>query len=108
MRVLAINFGDETCASSYYRVWQFQRPLRELGIELEPVAARDFLEHTSETGSKWRLEEYHAVIVQKRLFSVATVRFIRKKAKRLIYDLDDALWAPHGKEHSWIARWRTD
>jgi glycosyltransferase involved in cell wall biosynthesis len=100
MRVLAINFGDETCASSHFRVWQFQRPLRELGIELEGVAARDFSRQA-------RLENYDVVLVQKKLFGAGTVQQIRRRSKRLIYDLDDAIWAAHGRKHHALTRFRT-
>ena len=71
MRVLAINFGDETCASSYYRVWQYQQPLAALGIELDGIAARDFSNALN------------------------------------LYDLDDALWAPQGRKHHLLTRYRT-
>jgi hypothetical protein len=101
MRVLAINFGDEKCASSYYRVWQFREPLREAGIGLEGVAARDF-------SRAHALGEYDVVLVQKKLFAVSTTRGIRRKSKRLIYDLDDALWAPQSRRHHLITRFRTN
>ena len=100
MRVLAINFGDETCASSYYRVWQYQRPLRLMGIELDAMAARDF-------PAGKRLEDYDVVLIQKKLFSSGAVRSIRRSSKRLIYDLDDALWAPQGRKHHLLTRYRT-
>ena len=94
MRVLALTFGNAAQASSYYRIYQYIGPLREAGIELTTVPADSF--------SEWsRLAEYDAVIVQKKLFSLGKVRLLRQRAKALVYDVDDAIWHPHGRRHSW-------
>lgn len=100
MRVLSINFGDQGCASSLYRIWQLQKPLLEHGIELHPVEARVFR-------SGLKPEDYDLVIVQKKLFATNLIRELRRKAKRLVYDIDDALWAPHGRRHHFLTRLRT-
>ena len=100
MRVLALTFGDAHLASSKYRIYQYVEPLRALGIELQPTLATDF--------SNWgTIPGYDAVIVQKKLFAVGKVRRLRKLARRLIYDVDDAIWHPHGKAHSWLTNLRT-
>src|SRR5687767_3701277 len=103
MRVLALTFGDEQQASSKYRVFQFIEPLAKLGIHLEPTSANAFT-HWS------KVPEYDAVLVQKRLFRSSKVRHLRRNTRRLVYDIDDAIWHPHGKEHSFFTnlrnRWR--
>src|SRR3954470_10722235 len=103
MRVLALTFGDEHQASSKYRVFQYIEPLARLGIELEPTPANSFKD--------WkRVGEYDVVLVQKKLFPSGKVRSLRRNARRLIYDVDDAIWHPHGKEHTFFTnlrnRWR--
>ena len=103
MRVLALTFGDEQQASSKYRVFQFIEPLAKLGIQLEPTPANAF--------AKWsEVRQYDAILVQKKLFRSSKVRFLRRNTARLIYDIDDAIWHPHGKEHSFFTnlrnRWR--
>ena len=100
MRVLALTFGDTACASSFYRVYQFVGPLRELGIHLRVEPAKSF--------ARWdTVSEYDAVLVQKRLFSSGRVRWLRRKTRLLIYDVDDAIWFPANAPHHWLTRWRT-
>ena len=99
MRVLALTFGDEHQASSKYRVFQFIEPLRQLGIDLEPTPANAF--------TQWaKVREHDAVLVQKKLFRCGKVRYLRRNTRRLIYDIDDAIWHPHGKEHSFFTNLR--
>jgi len=100
MRVLALTFGDEQQASSKYRVYQYIEPLAQLGIQLEPVSANTFKD--------WgHIEQYDVVVVQKKLFRSGQVRYLRRHAKRLVYDVDDAIWHPHGKEHTFFTNLRT-
>lgn len=103
MRVLALTFGDEHQASSKYRVFQFIEPLAKLGIELEATPANSF--------AQWQdVRRYDTVLVQKKLFRSGKVRYLRRNTSRLIYDIDDAIWHPHGKEHTFFTnlrnRWR--
>lgn len=103
MRVLALTFGDEHQASSKYRVFQFIEPLAKLGIHLEVTPANSF--------AQWsEVRRYDAVLVQKKLFRSSRVRYLRRNTGRLIYDIDDAIWHPHGKEHTLFTnlrnRWR--
>ena len=99
MRVLALTFGDEHQASSKYRVFQFIEPLREFGIELEPRPANSF--------TQWdQIQKHDVVLVQKKLFRSGRVRSLRGKTPRLIYDIDDAIWHPHGKEHTFFTNLR--
>ena len=100
MEVLAITFGDSDCASSFYRIYQYRGYLENYGINMTIIPASEFT-HWNEVGS------YDAVLIQKRLFATGKVKKIRKLAKKLIYDIDDAIWEPHGKKHHWFTRWRT-
>lgn len=103
MRLLALTFGDEHQASSKFRVFQFIEPLAKLGIHIEPTSANAFKDWS-------KVPEYDAVLVQKRLFRSSKVRYLRRNTRRLIYDIDDAIWHPHGIEHSFFTnlrnRWR--
>lgn len=101
MNIVAITFGDINCASSYYRIYQYRDYLENRGINLSIIPADEFRE--------WeKIRSYDLVIIQKRLFSTFKVRKIRKLAGKLIYDIDDAIWEPHGREHHWFTRWRTN
>src|SRR5256885_2407106 len=88
MRVLALTFGDEHQASSKYRVFQYVEPLAQLGIEVDAQPANSFNDWT-------RVREYDVVLVQKKLFRSGKVRYLRGNARRLVYDIDDAIWHPH-------------
>lgn len=101
MRYLSLNFGDAHCASSQYRIHAFVPPLRERGLAVECVAADAF--------TAWEtLGDYDGVIVQKKLFGALRVRALRARARRLVYDIDDAIWLPHRRRHHWFTRWRTN
>jgi hypothetical protein len=99
MRVLCLTFGDATTASTYYRIHQYKAPLAQRGIDLEIVPARQFESWDS-------VSNYDAVLVQKSLLSVGKVRQLRRATRRLLYDVDDAIWHPHGKQHFVFTRIR--
>ena len=101
LRVLALTFGEADQGSSHYRIYEFIEPLRAHGIELTACPAKRF--------AQWgELGAYDAVIIQKRLFPVGKIRRLRRRARRLVYDIDDAIWQPHGKcAHFWYTNWRT-
>ncbi|NDA65646.1 MAG: glycosyltransferase, partial [Verrucomicrobia bacterium] len=101
MRYLSLNFGDAHCASSQFRIHAFVPSLRERGMTLECVPADAF--------TAWEtLGDYDGVIVQKKLFGALRVRALRARARRLVYDIDDAIWLPHRRRHHWLTRWRTN
>lgn len=100
MRAIALNFGGADCASTSFRVLGMAEPLKRRGIELESHVANPFSDWNS-------LARFDLVLVQKRLFSTNRVRGIRRLARRLVYDVDDAIWHPHGAPHHWLTRWRT-
>lgn len=100
MRVLTLTFGDAAQASTYFRICQYAEALRGLGIELTVTPAKDFRAWTS-------VADYDVVVVQKKLLPLGRVRWLRRHARRLIYDVDDAIWHPHGAPHHWLTRLRT-
>lgn len=100
MRVLALTFGDANQASSKYRVYQYIERVRSLNIDIEPRLATGFADWPA-------LAKYDAVLVQKKLFSIGTVKRLRALARKLIYDIDDAIWHPHAKPHSFLTDLRT-
>jgi hypothetical protein len=101
MKLLVLPFGDAACASTHYRVLQYLEMLRNDGIECEVLAP-------GKMPRPEKLAESDTVLVQKKLFPAHQVRTLRKHAKRLLFDIDDATWQPHGRKHSWWTRWRTN
>lgn len=101
MRYLSLNFGGAHCASSWFRIHAFRPALQALGLEVECVAADEF--------TRWdELGDYDGVIVQKKLLSGARVRAVRRRARRLVFDIDDAIWHPQQRAHHWLTRLRTN
>ncbi len=99
MRVLCLTFGDATTASTFYRIHQYQSPFAAHNIHLETIPARQF--------RSWNdVQHYDAVLVQKSLLPMDKVRRLRGTARRLLYDIDDAIWHPHGKPHFFLTRVR--
>lgn len=100
MNVLALTSGDGDLASTQYRLGQFEESLRDSGVQLRLIQAVGFRDFGI-------LGEFDLVIIQKRLSSAAWVRQVRNGARRLIFDIDDAIWEPHGRKHAWWTRVRT-
>jgi hypothetical protein len=101
MKLLVLPFGDAACASTHYRVLQYLDMLKKDGIDCEVLAP-------GEMPAPAVIAESDTVLVQKKLFPAHQVRTLRKHAKRLLFDIDDATWHPHGRKHSWWTRWRTN
>lgn len=101
MNILALTFGPPSAGSSFYRIFQYIEPLAQDGIHLNAVPADSF--------KNWdTLARYDIVIIQKRLLRGRLVNLIRRRARNLIFDIDDAIWEPHGRKHRWLTRWRTN
>jgi hypothetical protein len=50
--------------------------------------------------------EYHAVLLQRKFLSPADASLLRRHARRILYDIDDALMF-HNRQVGRISRWRT-
>jgi hypothetical protein len=99
MKLLALTFGDENCASTRYRLLQYQPLMEAEGITLDHTPAKSF--------DQWNaLRDYDVVILQKTLLSRHKVRRLAKRSKRLLYDADDRIWLRPGKPYSWFTRLR--
>ena len=60
MKILALTFGNMTCASTYYRVGQYVDKLRKDGIECDLVVGS-----SRNIPPAKRLIEYDVVLVKK-------------------------------------------
>lgn len=126
MRILFLTLYPKSVASPRYRVHQFLPYLREAGHECEVACpfteetyayykdpargGRPFWYHLHELKNRLRqilqAAEYDVVLVQKALMSAYVLgleRILHRKARRLIYDIDDAvhLAPPHPLGRPW-------
>jgi glycosyltransferase involved in cell wall biosynthesis len=99
MKILVLAFGDENCASTWYRILQYKPLFEKDGIVFEHTPARKFKNFGS-------IPKYDLVILQKPILSVGKVRRISRLAKRFVYDADDRIWLRPFRRHGWIARIR--
>ena len=71
-----------------------------LDVELRPrnwIARRRLLRSAS---------GYHAVLLQRKLLDPSDARLLRRSARKIFYDIDDAVMY-HNRPVSWLSRWRT-
>ena len=102
LRVLALTFGGVETASTYYRVAQYVEILRsDHGIELTMHRADDLAKAPD-------LRAFDRILLQKKLLRAGDRRNVFGAGRPVLYDIDDAIWEPHRREHAWITRWRTN
>lgn len=87
MKILALTFGDMTCASSYYRIGQYIDRLRNDGIECDLVVGSS---RNIPPGKL--LIEYDVVLVQKNYFHAVLCVF----CDVILNGLYLILMTPHG------------
>ena len=102
-RVLVIANNLEQ-ASYRVRIEALVAPLRERGFELDvklrpksPLARRALLRSAG---------DYHAVLLQRKLLDPSDARLLRRHARKIYYDVDDAVMY-HAGRVGWWSQWRT-
>ena len=104
MRRVLVIANNLKQASYRLRIAALAEPLRRRGIELDvrlrprAVLARRRLLKTA--------EKYDAVLLQRKLLDAIDARLLHSRAKRLFYDVDDAVMFTNRPEGA-VSRWRT-
>ena len=98
LAVHALTFGGEDCASTRFRIIQFARILSEKKIDLT----------WSQAGDGWPedLAGKDVVILQKKPLKRRIWKKLRGVAKKIVYDIDDAIWLPLTGRHHFLTEWR--
>lgn len=86
MKIFALTVAG---ASSYFRLTQYRPLLEKAGLS--------FVDD---------IDQADCVIVQKQLLALSSEKLIRKRAKKLLFDFDDAIWTRPLKPYSWMTSWR--
>jgi len=102
--VLAITSGIKQAAARL-RMAALVEPLRERGVDLQIATwGKKLLDRRTLIRSA---AAFDAVILQRRLLDPRNARALRKRAKRIYFDVDDAVMYHAGKV-GWWSRWRTE
>lgn len=101
MKALVIISRDRDKASTRFRFVQYEAMLAEHGISLDYVR-RDAID----AAMLQRLADYDVVINQKCLMQKRLAAKVIAASKRLVFDMDDAIWTRPGRAHSWFTAWR--
>jgi len=104
VKVLVLGFGDPArSASTVYRVAQYRAVLAAQGLELEFVPRQEL-----GFGVLPKVAAADVVFNQKCVVNRFLGAAIRRRAKRLLFDFDDAMWTRPGDEgFSGLTKWRT-
>jgi glycosyltransferase involved in cell wall biosynthesis len=99
--VLANNLKQ---ASYRVRIEALIPLLRDRGIDLDvQLRPRNWLARRRLLRSA---AAYHAVLLQRKLLDPSDARLLRRSARKIFYDIDDAVMY-HNRPVSWLSRWRT-
>lgn len=103
VKILVFTIGDLDTASTKFRIAQYQGYLEQIGIEV------DYLRRTEVSSRVLKIiDRYDIVINQKCLFNNILANRIIAKAKRVIFDFDDAIWTRPGKPFSFLTQMKVN
>ena len=88
MKLLVLIQGHEIAASRY-RILQYLPYLKDNGVSADVMEFPDTIREYA--GLYTKLDQYESVFVQRKRFHFPFLGLFRHKAKRIIYDLDDAV-----------------
>jgi glycosyltransferase involved in cell wall biosynthesis len=98
LNVHALTFGGQNCASTRFRIIEFVGLLAKQDIDLT----------WSEAAAAWPsdLGQKDVVILQKKLLPKRDWAELRRLCKKIIYDIDDAIWLPLLGKHHLFTDWK--
>ncbi len=101
MKALVIISRDQDKASTRFRFVQYEKLLAERGVTLDYVR-RDAIDAAVLS----RIPNYDVLINQKCLMKKSLANKVIAASRRIIFDMDDAIWTRPDRDHSWLTAWR--
>lgn len=113
-RLLALTISDRRGASSRYRVYQHVAALSAAGYDVEIVPPmkkpkgfrRPLGRMQEECRFLARVREPDVVLIQKRLFTRWFIERLKRRARRIVFDFDDAIFTSPAGDWSFTTRRR--
>ncbi len=101
MKALVIISRDQDKASTRFRFVQYEKLLSDRGVTLEYIR-RDAIDASVLA----RIPSYDVLINQKCLMKKSLAKKVIAASRRIIFDMDDAIWTRPGRNHSWLTALR--
>lgn len=101
MKALVIISRDRDKASTRFRFVQYEAMLAERDFSLDYVR-RDAID----AAVLRRIPDYDVVVNQKCLMQKQLAAKVIAASRRIVFDMDDAIWTRAGRAHSWFTAWR--
>jgi glycosyltransferase involved in cell wall biosynthesis len=102
IKVAVLCFGDPSRApSTIYRIGQYESLFNKEGISLHYFQKKDL-----KIQDFFQLRKYDAVINQKCILSIPRQLLLTIFSKKLIFDIDDSMWARPLKPFFLLVRWK--
>jgi len=101
MKALIIISRDQDKPSTRFRFVQYEELLAERGVTLEYI-----LRDEIDAEVLARIPDYDVLINQKCLMKKSLAKKIIAASRRIIFDMDDAIWTRADRNYSWYTAWR--
>lgn len=100
-RALVIISRDLNKGSTQYRFVQYEAALARQGLSLEYLHRKEITPQRLQD-----LQQYDVVVNQKCLLPVGLSKKIRRYSRRLLFDIDDAVYTRPGRAYDWFTGYR--
>jgi glycosyltransferase involved in cell wall biosynthesis len=101
MNLVILTFGHADTGSTKYRMRQFSDQWQAAGFNLHWIEKNNL-----ESADLDKIESADLVINQKCLLPTSFAQKIRRVARRILFDFDDALWTRASRPYGFLTRWK--
>lgn len=101
MKILVISSRDLEKGSTKFRIVQYQDYLATQGVEIDYIRRKELKASVIDDFAR-----YDVIYNQKCLISIGLSKRIFRRARRVIFDFDDAIYTRPGKPYGWLTAMR--